>query len=1341
MTKKRDVDPWIVLTYVQEADAGAARRIEEGLCALLPDWGDRIYVRPPADLAALPPAPGGFLLVVAGPSWFEADAAGRRPCEDPADPQGRPAVMRTVEAVVTASRDPSEDAPGILLLLADGAQLPAPVEQAMWLREVPTQRFGDNLTPLVDLLVERPPISQKIEWSDVTTWFRSLKKPPWLRLAVVLLILSFLIYRFLEGPLRNRVGRLGMTSLTLAWTAGKAHAILDAWTTVPAPTEQDPDPVQPTRFAGQRENTGLPRPWAVLVVGTLGILAWTSALRSTARNGARWVEERRLQGVTPAEQRHACSLLPEKRAALERLVAALKQQGRRMAWLVVLAAGLALAENIYLGVLTAFWPGIPRHALSVAAHVFTAVAALRYGLVFLALLFAGVVFYQTQAARVQAAAGDVWRVAVLCRFSLFMVLLLMVLLPLNQPQDALRVLFFDAAAGANWTRLLFAFLGILGLSLTGWYLARVLLGVQMRHPHLRWDGARFQTTLWQDAAARHLPRFCAWMPFVLVGMNLFAASRPLQDTNPRIFQAMIVAGSVCLIVAVLVAVLLYKRRQILEALWQVAETGVPCSHNPATLGRRQYLLWIIPLLVFAAVGIAVFSVTLPEDSTRWGRALRAAGLAALFAALYAYLLRRWAIRTFSPGTVVGLTMIFSADVFLTAWLWGSEHQASSVLGALAVLFLGLAGVIPFGTLLVHIAETSRVPVFTILLLAAGLFALLGTNDNHTIRYWVVPDGTQIARLDGNNPTTLEDDVALLAQRREAEAQRRAGDEPLSAFDNAFIAWLKARAGNHERGALPQPAPPAPYPVVLVAAEGGGIRAAYQTAIALSKLQDASLTRGHPAGRDDFARHVFAMSGVSGGSIGIATFAALARLADAEQEPGKPAATLPGYVNWSEATDRILSQDMLSQPLAALLYSETWQWLIPLPLAHREPINAAMRSRVTDAVEYVGVCDRARPIEIAFERAWRDAFPHQANYLTQSLDVYSEGFALLQGVDIPAPESSNPVRRVPALFFNTSRVESGDRMVVATIPPPLLHERDALGKDEKGDDELPPYALRARSRFYQGTQDPKALTTLASLNPQIDLRLSTAAFMSARFLYISPAAGVPLFDRQWRGDATPEDCIERGRYRYVDGGYFENSGTDTLDDILRALLRLRTLGRAGQVKIPDFRLVILRIGYSYDEEPPGELGRDNVPFDEPIAPLITIYNARDGRARAAVAALRADVEALRLQEQQEGRAENHRSRFLDMTFQQRPVLPLGWLLSHRAAAELKRQADTLPYRDPETPPEREPGQRMVDKMCKILGLPASGQAEAAPGAPGRRSLGIRTGNARPAATSTLGIHDR
>ncbi len=121
-----------------------------------------------------------------------------------------------------------------------------------------------------------------------------------------------------------------------------------------------------------------------------------------------------------------------------------------------------------------------------------------------------------------------------------------------------------------------------------------------------------------------------------------------------------------------------------------------------------------------------------------------------------------------------------------------------------------------------------------------------------------------------------------------------------------------------------------YPVFIVTAEGGGIRAAYWTANVLAALHDA-----HP----QFADHVLALSGVSGGSMGTSVYAALAA-----GGATAPACRKGGLQACAQA---IGGADLLSAPLAALLLSE--------------PLN-----RIT---AWIPGADRAAALDHALEQTW------------------------------------------------------------------------------------------------------------------------------------------------------------------------------------------------------------------------------------------------------------------------------------------------------------------------------------------------------------------------------------
>src|SRR5262249_53572571 len=94
-----------------------------------------------------------------------------------------------------------------------------------------------------------------------------------------------------------------------------------------------------------------------------------------------------------------------------------------------------------------------------------------------------------------------------------------------------------------------------------------------------------------------------------------------------------------------------------------------------------------------------------------------------------------------------------------------------------------------------------------------------------------------------------------------EATLRAADQRNAADE--FKNWLEKRPDkeNYRDSA---------YPVYVVSAQGGGMYAAYQTAIFLARLQDLC---------PSFRHHLFAISSVSGGSVGSATFVAALRALD------------------------------------------------------------------------------------------------------------------------------------------------------------------------------------------------------------------------------------------------------------------------------------------------------------------------------------------------------------------------------------------------------------------------------------------------------------------------------
>jgi len=178
-------------------------------------------------------------------------------------------------------------------------------------------------------------------------------------------------------------------------------------------------------------------------------------------------------------------------------------------------------------------------------------------------------------------------------------------------------------------------------------------------------------------------------------------------------------------------------------------------------------------------------------------------------------------------------------------------------------------------------------------------------------------------------------------------ERRIATVPLL-FALAFICSFYS--DNHAVRLLPAPAPPRPdvraafdawrtnlaprnngVPIIFVVAQGGASRAGYWTGDALSVLEQD--TGG------DFSRHVFAISSISGGSLGAAGFLAAIR-----DQPGLAAA---GRLR--ERVACFTEQDYLSPALGGLLFPDLIQRFNPLP--------------------GVRLPDRARALEVGWEAGW------------------------------------------------------------------------------------------------------------------------------------------------------------------------------------------------------------------------------------------------------------------------------------------------------------------------------------------------------------------------------------
>jgi len=319
--------------------------------------------------------------------------------------------------------------------------------------------------------------------------------------------------------------------------------------------------------------------------------------------------------------------------------------------------------------------------------------------------------------------------------------------------------------------------------------------------------------------------------------------------------------------------------------------------------------------------------------------------------------------------------------------------------------------------------------------------------------------------------------------------------------DTFENWYKARTDQSKFSER--------YPVYIVAAQGGGIYAAMHAAHFLSYMQ---------ARCPNFSHHLFAISGVSGGSVGAATFAAAMK--DAEQRggvkiPDTGCADRRGEDDPAINAVQALDDDFWS-PLQAM-------WLFPDLLQQFLPVR-------------VEVFDRARALEHGLEASWQRIVTQTDLYgprvQDKTANTMAEPFLSLW------PHGFDKSLFTPALVLNTTEVDTGRRRLISPFT-------------------------------FEGLSDLRFFPVSCKSEGKIEaLPLSTAAVLSARFPWITPTGW--YYDPSESGECTsPAKSVTK----LSDGGYFEASGVATALDLAHSL---KTIIDQRGMNI-DIKLVILTSG--------------------------------------------------------------------------------------------------------------------------------------------------------------------
>ena len=290
------------------------------------------------------------------------------------------------------------------------------------------------------------------------------------------------------------------------------------------------------------------------------------------------------------------------------------------------------------------------------------------------------------------------------------------------------------------------------------------------------------------------------------------------------------------------------------------------------------------------------------------------------------------------------------------------------------------------------------------------------------------------------------------------------------------------------------------PVIVVTATGGGIHAAAWTATVLRELEQAF-------GERKFHNHILLMSTVSGGSV---------------------AAT--GYLReyfTAEPFNQHSLDRMQGEAGCSSLQAVAWGMTYPDALRILFPW-------FFNLFPTLDRFDRGWALEEAVQRNMHDAACFKESQVLDAAvpdpsSLTLDALSRLQGT-IPAsapPEDSR--RHFPAFTFNTTVVETGDRFLLSNY---------SVFVDKETREAILPAAsflgVYAREGLVNGP--------IPHRGGFADLSLLTAARLSASFTFISPAARLPFEMSQGRG---------QNAFHFVDGGYYDNDGTNSAIEFLKA----------------------------------------------------------------------------------------------------------------------------------------------------------------------------------------------
>ncbi len=440
----------------------------------------------------------------------------------------------------------------------------------------------------------------------------------------------------------------------------------------------------------------------------------------------------------------------------------------------------------------------------------------------------------------------------------------------------------------------------------------------------------------------------------------------------------------------------------------------------------------------------------------------------------------------------------------------------------------------------------------------------------------------------------------------------------------FGAWSKDCFGDAE-----------PIRPIIVAVSGGATKAGMWAARVLYDVEAAS-GKGRPV--------VFAVSSVSGGSLGVAAYMALqssqSRFCTTGPDPNRADTLGLGSLK----PDNTLYHDALGPALAGWLLGDIPRALIGWPFLMTQ----------TDARGG----DSAEAIERAFEALWTGVTKNPktpdlakvTGFDQPFLSLFYDGKTTVDGDD----KHYRPRPGMPLWIANGTDVTTGNRILTVPIRP-----------DDTGNDP----AKRADGWAEWPFSAAKDLLGLL----RSDVPISTAINNTARFPVLEPFGDVlPLNPRETQAEV-------------IDGGYFEDEGIRTALDLAHWLEWEGSQAAGGKRVDP----IIVQVTADADEKvvvgtaqapgdivrcPPVDLKGPTTPSGlthmslQVLGPILGMYNVRGGQSAAF------------LRDAAHEFCDGPSQRFFHfyLSGQTKPAIPMNWMLSDGTARLI--WGDTDPNND-------------------------------------------------------------